>query len=533
MKTNTIFKIQKPFNRPLERSFSDPKSAKVDFVKSKFIIIFFSILGVSSLFAKQSKPNIVFILADDIGWADTTPYGSAFHETPNIARLAQRGRTFMNFHTTSPVCSPARASLMTGLYAERLGMTQPACHIKQVCLKAFLPESEWPDKKVKAPRSTTRLDTIFPTYAKVLQANGYRTGHFGKWHLGPEPYSPLEHGFDVDVPHTKSHGPIGSYFGPTKYSETFTLKSGEHLEDRMAQEAIKFIHKNKERPFLLNYWAFSVHTPMFGKKELLKKYRKKGAKLPADAEQRNPIYGAMIETFDTNVGLLLDAIDEAGIADNTIIVFSSDNGGTIKSNYTRDAYWGNGTVEEIVDIPVTSNAPLKGAKGTIHDGGTAVPCIVAWPGKIDEGSSSDAYFSGTDIFPTFVEMAGVSMPEGVLIDGVSQVSAIVGEGKVRDTLYGYWPNYFVKRNGSIPSGWIRRGDYKLVCFFFDGPNKKHRYSLYNLKKDIGESTDIATQYPKKVRELARLLAKHFNDCQTVLPVLNPAYEANAVSISTK
>ena len=202
-----------------------------------------------------------------------------------------------NFHSTSPVCSPARASLMTGLYAERLGMIQPACHIPTINLEAFLPEQGWPHKKVIAPRGTTRLDTAFPTYAKVLRDNGYLTAHYGKWHLGEEPYSPLEHGFDIDVPHTKSHGPIGTYFGPQKYGDTFTLKKEEHLEDRMADEAIKFIHANKDRPFLLNYWAFSVHSPYFAKEELLEKYRAKAKRFPADAHQRNPIYAGMVENF--------------------------------------------------------------------------------------------------------------------------------------------------------------------------------------------------------------------------------------------
>jgi len=503
-------------------------------MKKQLCITAMTALVVSGGSAAQKAPNIVFILADDFGWGDASCYGSTFHETPNIDRLAARGMKFNNFHTTSPVCSPARASLMTGLYADHLGMTQPACHIKKVSLKATVRDTGWAHQKVVSPKSTTRLDTVFPTYAKVLKANGYRTGHYGKWHLGHAPYTPLEHGFDVDVPHTESHGPKGSYFGrPTKYSDTFTLKKGEHLEDRMAQEAVKFIKENKDRPFLLNYWAFSVHNPMFSKLDLLEKYRKKAAKLPADARQRNPIMAGMIEAFDTNIGILLDAIDEAGIADNTIIVFSSDNGGTIESAYTHEKYWGNGTVEEIVDIPATSNFPFKHGKGTIHDGGTAVPCIISWPGKIKGGSTSDAYFSGADIFPTFVEMAGADMPSGVEIDGVSQVPVMVNGKQVRDTLYGYWPNYLVERNGSIPSAWIRHGDYKLVCYFFDTEDNSHRYTLFNVKKDIGEEHDIAAQYPEKVSKLSGMLDKHFKETKTVLPVLNRNYDPNAVAPKRK
>ncbi|MGB0259683.1 MAG: sulfatase-like hydrolase/transferase, partial [Coraliomargarita sp.] len=308
-------------------------------------IMFCVLLGGVTLnaLAGERPPNILFIVADDLGWADTNSYGSTFHETPNISRLERDGMMLKNFHSTSPVCSPARASLMTGLYAERLGMIQPACHIERIDLQASLPPVGWPHKKVIAPRGTTRLDTVFPTYAKVLRDNGYLTAHYGKWHLGEAPYSPLEHGFKIDVPHTKSHGPKGSYFGPKQYGDSFTLKPGEHLEDRMADEAVKFIHENKDRPFLLNYWAFSVHSPYFAKEELLEKYRAKAKRFPADAPQRNPIYAGMVETFDTNVGRLLDALEEAGIADNTIIVLTSDNGGTVRSGYKEEAYWGNGT----------------------------------------------------------------------------------------------------------------------------------------------------------------------------------------------
>jgi len=486
-----------------------------------------ALLAAHVCVAEERPPNIVFILADDLGWADTNPYGSWFHETPNISRLAERGMMLKNFHSTNPTCSPARASLMTGLYAERLGMIHPAGHSEKVFLTPHMPKRQWPHKKVIAPRSTTRLATVFPTYAKVLQANGYLTAHYGKWHLGAEPYSPLEHGFEVDVPHSESHGPKGTYFGPTKYSDTFKLKAGEHLEDRMGQEAVKFIHENKDRPFLLNYWAFSVHSPYFAKPELLEKYRRKAKGFPADAPQRNPIYAGMVETFDTNVGLLLDAIEEAGIADNTIIVLSSDNGGTVRSGYTRQAYWGNGTPEEILDTPITSNAPLKASKGTIYDGGTGVPCFVVWPGNVRPGSRSIGYFSGADIFPTFVEMAGLEMPEAIEIDGVSQVELLKGGESARDTLNGFWPNY-VEKNGSIPAAWIRRGDYKLTRFFFDGPKGEHRYTLHNLAEDIGEANDLAARSPEKVQAMAQLMDQHFVDVGAVTPALNPSYDPAAV-----
>jgi arylsulfatase A-like enzyme len=495
-------------------------------MKKAISALIIKLLITVSVFSKN-EPNILFILADDLGYSDTTPYGNEYHETPNIARIANKGMTFDNFHTTSPVCSPSRASILTGLYAERLGMVQPACHIQQVILEPYVRDREWPDMKLKTPISTTRLDTSFPTYAKALKEAGYLTAHYGKWHLGHEPYTPLQHGFDIDVPHTESHGPKVTYFGPTKYSESFTLREGEHLEDRMATEAVQFIHENKDKPFLLNYWSFSVHSPYYAKMEILNKYREKAKNLPADAKHKNPMHAAMIETFDTNVGRLLDALEEAGIADNTIIIFSSDNGGTIHSSYTEEKHWGNGTIDEMVRMDITSNYPLKEGKGSIYDGGTAVPFMIVWPQKIKPGSRSDVLFSGADIFPTLVDMVGVSMPANTEIDGVSQVPAIQGEELVRDTLYGFWPNY-IASTGAIPAAWIRHGDYKLTRFFYAAPDGSHLHHLHNVKKDKGETTNIAEKYPEKVQEMIRLMDQHFTDTGAVLPVPNPAYDPTFV-----
>jgi arylsulfatase A-like enzyme len=474
------------------------------------------------------KPNILFIMADDLGYSDTTPYGNQFHETPNIQRIADKGVTLKNFHSTSPVCSPSRASFMTGLYTERLGMTQPACHIKTVVLDAYVRERAWPHFKLKTPISTTRLDTKFTTYAKALKDNGYYTAHYGKWHLGHAPYTPLEHGFDVDVPHTKSHGPIGSYFGPKKYSDSFTLRKGEHLEDRMAQEAVAFIHENKDRPFLLNYWAFSVHSPYFAKKQILEKYREKAKTLPADAIHRNPIHAAMVETFDTNVGLLLDALEDAGIAEETIVVLTSDNGGTIRSAYTEEKYWGNGNIDEMVRMDITNNFPYKNGKGTIYDGGTAVPCLIFWPGKMKPGSVNKSLFSGADMFPTFVEMIGGEIPNGLTLDGVSQVPALLGQREVRKTLHGFWPVYIPREPDTVPSAWIRKGNYKLTRFFFDNVDRTHRHTLNDIKSDIGEKINLASQYPEKVQELSHLMDIHFKETRAVLPEINEAHDPNVI-----
>jgi len=495
------------------------------------LLLFLSTWALAAV-ALQAKPNIVLILADDVGWADTTPYGSTFHETPHIQGLAEEGMRFTNAHSTSPVCSPTRASIMTGLYAERLGMTQPACHIPEAYLEPLLAERNWPWFEAITPRSTTRLNTKFATFPELLRANGYRTGHFGKWHLGPEPYSPLEHGFDVDVPHTNAHGPKGYFGAPTQYGENFTLEKGEHLEDRMAEEAIRFIEENKDRPFFLNYWAFSVHSPPFAKPELLEKYRAKAAELPPEARQRNPIQGAMLETLDTNIGRILDAIEAAGIEENTIVVFFSDNGGINTPDYAGKPYWGNGTEEEITEIPRTSNHPKKGGKGTIYDGGTAVPCIVRWPGEVERGSVSEAFFSAADFFPTFLEMAGVRIPYGLTLDGVSQVPALLEMGEPRQVLYGFWPNY-IEQTGSIPAAWIREGDYKLIRYFADGPNQTDRHELYDVEEDPGEKNDLAGRMPDVVAELSEKLDRHLINTDAVIPVPNPGYDPEAVDPKNK
>lgn len=475
------------------------------------------------------KPNIIFILTDDLGWSDANCYGNKFHETPNINRLAKAGMRFTNFHTASPVCSPTRASILTGLYAERLGMTQPACHIDLVSLQASLPKRADPGDKLVTPKSTTRLDTSFPTLAKALQAAGYHTAHLGKWHLGLPPYTPLQHGFDVDIPGWHKHGPSRTYIGPEKYNESFSLVKGEHLEDRMAEEAVKFIEANKDQPFFLNYWAFSVHSPFVAKPELIEKYREKAKSLPPDAPHRNPLYAAMVQSLDEAVGRILDAVEEAGIADRTIIVFTSDNGPeSLSIADNGHEKWSNGDAE-IFAIPITSNAPYKGGKGSIYEGGTRVPCIVVSPGQVKPGSVSDAPFSSVDFFPTLLQVAGLPAAE-TPVDGISQVPALLGEGNPRDTLYGYWPNYPAERLRSTgmkdgkPAAWIQKDGYKLVCYFHDAPDGEDRLELYNLNTDPAEAHDLSAKDPERAAGLREMLRQHHARTGALLPFPNPNYQ---------
>lgn len=307
------------------------------------------------------RPNIVFILADDLGWADTTLYGhTKLYRTPNIDRLAKQGMTFTRAYSASPLCSPTRSSIMTGLNPARTGITSPNCHLPQVVLEAEPGKKGPPGSKSVSPTVVTRLKTDYYTLAEALKEAGYATAHFGKWHLGPQPYSPLQQGFDVDLPHWPGPGPAGSYVAPWKFRDFDPQSPGQHIEDRMAKEAVAFMEKNKDKPFFVNYWMFSVHAPFDAKKELIEKYR--GLVRP-DNPQRSPTYAAMVESMDDAVGTLLDTLERLGIAKRTIVVFFSDNGGNMYN-----------TIDE---TSPTSNAPLRGGKATVYEGGVRVPCVVA------------------------------------------------------------------------------------------------------------------------------------------------------------
>ena len=462
--------------------------------------------------AAPLQPNLVFILADDLGWSDTTLFGQTkFYETPSLQRLAGRGMLFRNAYAAHPLCSPTRASILTGLDPGRIGITVPNGHLPQEKLEAELMAKAHPSQKALTPSSATRLSTNYFTLAKALKQAGYVTGHFGKWHLGPEPYSALEHGFDVDVPHYPGPGPAGSYVAPWKFPPklNFTGQPGEHIEERMATEALRFIHTNKDRPFFLNYWAFSVHAPFDGKKDLLEKYRRKAD--PADA-QRCPVYGAMVQSLDETVGRLLDTLDALQLSQRTMVVFFSDNGGN--------------TYNRVEGIPPTSNRPLRGGKATLFEGGTRVPCAVIWPGKVRPGSASDALLSSTDFYPTILEMLGLKAQPGQRFDGVSQVPALLGRRAPRKTACSFFPHY-TPATGNIPGAWVRRGDWKLIRFFCDGPDQADRVELYNLREDIGETRNLAPENPRTVKQLDTLLSAFLRDTRAIVPKPNPAYSPDA------
>ena len=461
--------------------------------------------------AGAGPPNILFILADDLGWRDTSLYGSAFCRTPNIDRLAARGMMFTRAYSASPLCSPTRASILTGLYPARVGITVPGCHLPQEVLAAGLQKQAPPGQKALAATSATRLRTEYVTLAEVLREAGYETGHFGKWHLGPEPYDPLHQGFDVDVPHWHGPGPAGSYIAPWKFPAklNFTGKPGEHIEDRMAEEAIRFIREHRDKSFFLNYWAFSVHAPFDAKPELIDQYE---ARVKPDDPQRCPVYGAMVHSLDDAVGGLVKALGEEGLAERTVVVFFPDNGGNM---YDRPG-----------GVPPTSNYPLRSGKGNIYDGGVRVPMIVAWPGVVRPGSRSEALVSSVDFYPTLLEMAGLKPPAGLALDGVSLVPALRGEPFDRGAIFCHFPHY-VPATENLPAASAYQGDWKLIRFFCDGVGQKDRHELYNLKEDLGETKDLSAAQPDRVAAMGATLDRFLKETGAVVPIPNPRYDPAA------
>jgi len=467
---------------------------------------------------KQRLPNIVFILADDLGWTDLACYGSTYYKTPNIDRLAERGISFSNAYSANPFCSPTRASILTGLYPARIGFLSASGHSSNTNVEKKLREGPQPTRRLLTPLPVTRLKTEYATIAEVYKAAGYATGHFGKWHLGPEPYSPLEQGFDIDIPHVNSGWPLGGYLDSSTLMKRAGLpvRQNEHVEDRMAEEAVKWMRANKDRPFFLNYWAFSVHGPWEGKADYVETF---AADMDSDNPQRHPVYAAMVKSMDEAVGRLLTTLDELGLRDNTIVVFTSDNGGVVRPAKKIAPIY--------KDLPVTSNAPLREGKGSIYEGGSRVPMVVSWPGEFKTAASTDALFSSIDFFPTLLDACGLQKPEGLNFDGVSQLSVLKGGEQITDTFYNSYPF------GTEIACSVRQGDWKLIRFFCGSEDFTDRYELYDLKNDIGETCDVHAENMKRAEKLKKKLDDWLKDTESVLPIPNPNYNSDIAVTNAK
>ncbi len=475
----------------------------------KNLVLLILAMGTFTQLAATDPPNVVFILADDLGANDLSLYGSTFHESPNIDALAEKGMMFTQAYSANPYCSPTRASILTGLYPSRIGITLPHCHLNKLVLEKRLEDSAPANKKVLSAVPMTRFKTEYYTLSEAFKEHGYATAHIGKWHLGPVPYSPLEQGFDLDIPHSPEPSPLaGGFFYPFPIYDS-RGEPGSNLEDLMCDEAVKYIHEHKDEPFFLNYWAWEVHAPWQAKEQQIDKYR---AKMEADAPQRNPVYAGMIETLDEVVGRLVEALDQAGILDNTVIVFVGDNGPYINSNKQH-------MPEEFHGVPVSSAFPLRAGKGSIYEGGTRVPLIVSWPGKVKAGSVTDALHQSIDFFPTFVDMLGWEMPSGHSFDGVSMRSTLEKNQEVRDEIFCHFPHH-------NPCTSLRKGDWKLIRWYFDQPDGSHRYELYNLAKDEGEENNLAIQETKRVEELSGRMDELLLETEALIPLPNPDYVAD-------
>ncbi|MCX6858259.1 MAG: sulfatase [Verrucomicrobia bacterium] len=470
------------------------------------VLLAFLLVLSPSLFASQ--PNVIIILADDLGWSDTTLYGNtAYYQTPNLDRLAKRGMTFTRAYSASPLCSPTRSALLTGQSPARTGITTPNCHVPQVVLQTTTGKKAPVDQKAIQPDPVTRLKTEYRTIAETLKDEGYATAHFGKWHLGPEPYSPLEQGFDVDLPHTPGPGPAGSFVAPWKFPSFKEKSPGEHIEDRMAVEAVAWMEQQKDKPFYLNYWMFSVHAPFDAKKANIEKHR--GRIDPKDA-QRSPTYAAMIQSMDDAIGTLLDALDRLKLADNTIIIFTADNGGNMYN--------------EIDGTTPTSNRPLRGGKATMFEGGTRVPGVVVWPGVAGAGSRSDAVIQSEDYYPTLLEGLALKPAEGQRFDGTSILPALKGDSLADKAVFQYFPHNPGVPDWLPPSVSAHRGDWKLIRIFHGGEKGAHRHLLLNLRDDLGEKNNLAAQKPELVAELDTMIEKFLTDTKAIVPIPNPAFD---------
>ena len=391
----------------------------------------------------------------------------------------------------------------------RTGITSPNCHVPEVVLKATLKDRAPVTKPSIGPDPVTRLTTHYQTLPKSLKAAGYATGHFGKWHLGAEPYSALEHGFDVDLPHWPGPGPAGSFVAPWKFPDFDPKTPNEHIEDRMASEASAFMEAHRNEPFFVNYWMFSVHAPFNAKKELIEKYR---AIVDKKNPQNCPTYAAMVESMDDAVGTLLDTLERLGVADNTIILFTSDNGGNMYNTV-------DGTT-------ATSNAPLRGGKATMYEGGTRVPLLVCWPGKVAGGSKSDVLMNSCDFYPTLMEMLSLKLASDQRFDGASLVPALQGKPMNRDAIYTFFPHDPPVPEWMPPSVSIHRGDWKLIRLFACGEKGADRWKLFNTRDDIGETTDLVAKHPELVKDLDKRIGEFLHDANAVVPIANPAFDTS-------
>jgi arylsulfatase A-like enzyme len=420
--------------------------------------------------AETPRPNILIILMDDLGQRDLGCYGSKYYRTPHLDRLARDGMRFTDAYAACPVCSPSRAALLTGKYPARLNLTD------------WLPgRPDRPDQKLLRPIIQQHLPLEETTIAEALHAAGYATGHIGKWHLGGEGFGPRQQGFDVNIGGNQGGSPP-TYFAPFKNPQGTFLPGleqapdGEYLTDRLTSEAEKFIEQNRQRPFFLYLAHYAVHIPLQARPADVARYGKGGKA----GEQSNPLYAAMVESMDNSVGRLVKKLEDLQLTKQTMILFTSDNGGL--------------SVLEGPNTPATINAPLREGKGYLYEGGIRVPLLIKQPGVIRPEQVCQTPVSCMDFFPTLLAVCGAT--SSAQVDGVNLAPLLHGRGALaREALYWHYPHY--SNQGGRPGGAIRAGDYKLIEFEEQG-----RRELYDLKRDPGENNNLIEDRPEIARALA-------------------------------
>ena len=466
------------------------------------------------------KPNFVFILMDDLGWRDLACYGSSFYETPNLDRLAKQSMSFTDAYAACPVCSPTRASILSGKYPATVGVTD------YIGGKA--------NGRLLAAPYVDHLPLMETSVASALKAGGYATWHVGKWHLGEAPTYPDRHGFDVNVGGCKWGSPFNGYFSPWKLPTLPEGPEGEYLTDRLTDEAVRLIREHdSEAAFFLNLWYYQVHTPIQAKAEYVARFEAKalamhldeidpfveGEHFPTEHKkerrvirrlvQSNPVYAAMIYAVDQNIGRVLDALEETGQADNTVVIFTSDNGGLATSEGSP-----------------TCNAPLSEGKGWMYEGGTREPLMVRWPGVVAPGSVCHVPVTSPDFYPTVLEMAGLDpMPEQHT-DGESLVPLLRQTGDLeREAIFWHYPHY--GNQGGTPGSSVRAGDWKLIEFFED-----NSIELYNLREDVSEVRNLVAAEPERAARLQKMLADWRDRVSAKIPEPNPDFVPWSVSAET-
>ncbi len=445
-----------------------------------------------------AAPNIVLIVADDLGWSDLSCYGADLHRSVHLDQLAQQGMRFTSAYAAAPVCSPTRASLMTGKHPARLHMTiwyESARNPPQ-------------DRRLIPPVTENNLPHTEFTLAEFLQSMGYVTAHIGKWHLGDASHYPETHGFDITIGGTHWGAPA-TYFAPYRglfgNEREFRYvpdlpwpEEGEYLTDRLTSEALHFINRAADRPFFLYLAYHSVHTPIEAKAADVQEYRRR---VSPEMKHQNATYAAMVASLDENIGRLLESLQKHELAEETLVIFTSDNGGQI-GNYANQR--------------VTNNFPLRSGKGSLYEGGLRVPLIVRWPAQVKAGTVCDTSVVSTDLFPTIMEIVDASRYQQTskTLDGRSLLPLLTDPdaGLERNALYFHYPHYY---STTTPASAVRDGEWKLIEYFED-----NHVELYNLQNDLGETTDLADRFPETASALRRQLDAWRQGVNAQLPSLN-------------